>query len=1367
VARRKFGQYFRAGPDGLVREADNAIAEMSTDSEPNGRRRHDGAALEGQRSVGGQRAVADSPARGLQWGESATEIQFSSQDWVGPASKAADPDAVWRSFSLESDSATTRQLNGKVQTRSRLTFIRPQNGAEQIGVLGRLASADKRLPRRVVIVVLGLAAVWAAGLMAIKSALFLYLLYVAVLLVVGLVATSTLVWMLHAWRTPASLTQSRLEADGCETAYSFSLIVPARHEEAVLETTLSRLISSDHPDFEVLVVVGADDLRTREVAERMADRHPERVRVVVDDSWPPSKPKALNAALPHCSATIIGVFDAEDDVHPGLLRRVDQCFQATKADIVQAGVQLMNFRSSWYTVHNVLEYYFWFRSRLHIHARQSFIPLGGNTVFIRTSILRAVAGWADCLAEDCEIGVRLSALGARTAVFYEPELVTREECPATLRSFIRQRTRWNQGYLQTLARGYWRRLPPRQRVLGAYILASPYVMALAWLMIPAAIATAAAVKAPIVITLISFLPLVPMLSMLVAQGVGLAEFCRLYDEPRPSWRDYARLILGLLVYQVLLAFAAARAVAREVRGARGWEKTAHLGLHLRRPAELEAASAAAASKLPQRAMARCSVALGSLARSGVPLRAAARGVLSRSARGSQPAAPIPGVLEPNRELHAPAGSLADSYQVAEAQAHAPASPAMVGPVAEPVRHARLMTWPPADVRQASNGHDERRQSSRLPGTGGSEPLWARLDGASTKGSASGAPSSIHPTGVTDPARTRLSHIRASLGTLVRSRIDLAVQIPLLIGLGFVQATNMTHWPDVLFDEGTYVGNAWAVGERGTLGFYTYTYGHPPLGWLLITLWTSIRGLFGHVAYSIDVGREAMCVVSIVSFSLLYTLARRLKMNPVFAAATVILFALCPLSLYFHRGAELDNPSTMWAIAAFVLALSPRRRLWSFAGSGACFAASVLSKETTLVMLPALLVAAFQNTDSRTRHYCMALLIAFFSLILFAYPLYATLKGELLPGPGHVSLIGSDINMLFTRSGTGSIFSSNSVTRQFVMFWLNWDPWLLGAAVLLSPIALAQRAIRPAALAFMIQVAMVLRPGYLPEMYVIAMLPFAALVVAGSIQALWRFAASNLTRRQIPAGKTKRPIIGSRAAVRLRPLAVAASVLTIGVAVVATVHVAPKWARADRAAMTLRLDAPEVAAEQWLLSHVGHEQRIIVTDDFWVYLIAHGYDSQPVKGGFNSPTVVSYWPLDKDPAVRRYFPFGWREFSYVVADGAMRETANQLPNTAQALAHSRLVATFGQGYDGIEIRVITPTTITAGVPVASQIRQFTIPVSANTPSLNQVAHRLSVGVDDIVTQTNRYPADPAWWYYLGRHNYGAPLPQRTILRYTMP
>ena len=120
--------------------------------------------------------------------------------------------------------------------------------------------------------------------------------------------------MLNAWRTPHSLTESQLKADGRETVHSFSFIVPARHEEAVLEHTLSRLISGDHPDFEMLVVVGDDDPGTREVAERMANRYPDRIKVVVDPSWPKSKPKALNAALSYCSG-----------MHHRRLRRRGRC----------------------------------------------------------------------------------------------------------------------------------------------------------------------------------------------------------------------------------------------------------------------------------------------------------------------------------------------------------------------------------------------------------------------------------------------------------------------------------------------------------------------------------------------------------------------------------------------------------------------------------------------------------------------------------------------------------------------------------------------------------------------------------------------------------------------------------------------------------------------------------------------------------------------------------------------------------------------------------------------------------------------------------------------------------------------------------
>ncbi len=1154
---------------------------------------------------------------------------------------------------------------------------------------GRLTwgrKARRPLVAGLLVLVMTGSAAWVAVATSIQPAALLYLAYLSISLVLGGFAVTTLVWMLHAWRTPESFAESRLHRDDREPAHSFSLIVPARHEQAVLEVTLGRLIQSDHPAFEVVVVVGDDDPATRDVAERMAADHPQLVKVVVDASCPKSKPKALNAALPHCRGTITGVFDAEDDVHPALLQRVDQCFQGSDADIVQAGVQLMNFRSRWFTVHNVLEYYFWFRSRLHLHARQRFIPLGGNTVFIRTQVLRAVDGWdPECLAEDCELGVRLSALGARTVVFYEPELVTREECPPTLRAFVRQRTRWNQGYLQTFSRGYWRRLPLRQRGLGVYILMMPYVMAIAWLFIPVAIATAVTLKAPVPITLASFLPLLPMLSMLVAEVAALGEFCRAYGE-RPSVRDYGRLVLGLPLYQAVLAFAAARAVTREARGAQGWEKTAHLGLHLTLPGEQKPArSGASLTVLPRRAAAL---------------------------------APSPST----------------AHHVTEADADAVGDSLRIGAIEDASVREFLKAWPADGAGGASNGHSgwgadpARRLLADVAGEA------TGLDSASANGSVSSPLKRTHRPGFAR-ATGRPGRVRALLRLAVTSRANVTLQVVLLAVVAAVMAANLLHWPATQFDEGTYIGDAWAV-QYGRLGPYTYSYGHPPLAWLLIALWTWAGGLFGHASYSIDTGRVFMLAVNLASCSLLYALARRLSFGRVAAATAVILFGLSPLGLFWHRAVLLDNPSTAWALAAFFFAWTPRRRLWAFAASGACFAASVLCKETAIALLPALLVAAAQNTDRRTRRYCLALCGSFFALVGGFYPLYATLKGELLPGPGHVSLAGYLNFQLLTRKATGGLFDPHSQTHAIVAAWLNLDPWLLGIALILLPVALMRRTTRAVALAFLIQAVTLLRPGYLPNMYVIGLLPFAALIVAGGIEALWRGPQVTM------------------ASVLTWSMRAAISALAVALVVI----VGPRWARADQVAVTTRLDGPQRAAERWLVAHVGHHARLIVDDQYWIYLIEHGFDHHPMRGGFFSRTVVSYWPLDYDPAVKRAFPRGWREFNYIVQTTALIDTLNQTPAAAAALAHSRVVARFGQGTQLIEIRAIgTARPVTrnpAGTPAPART-----PPRAKTPGAQEPAATRHVSPGYLVAPGDtlsgiaaRYHV-PGGWRALPTSNHG--------------
>ncbi|WP_261775373.1 glycosyltransferase family 2 protein [Kocuria turfanensis] len=396
------------------------------------------------------------------------------------------------------------------------------------------------------------------------------------------IAASTLYLNTYAWWDPHTQQRTLYGGLRAQDAHSFSLIMPCRHEqETVMRATLGALLGQSHRQLEVIISVGHDDPDTVAVAQRLAAEHPDRVRVSVDENVPKNKPRQLNTALAMCRNDIVGVFDAESIAAPDLLRNIDSCFVNRNADVVQGAVQLMNFKDTWYSLRNCLEYFTWFRSRLHAHASRGFIPLGGNTVFVRRDLLLQVGGWdAGCLAEDCDLGVRLSTLGREIVVAYSPELVTREETPDSLKGLVKQRTRWSLGFMQVLAKGDWKRLPTRRRRFMAWwTLMQQHFMAFAGVVIPFAIIAAVWGGFPVAVTLIAFLPLIPTVATIAFDVCMLHEFGRDH-RVRISAYDYVRLVVGTPFYQMVLAFAAVRALVKFHRGDFRWEKTAHSGAHL-------------------------------------------------------------------------------------------------------------------------------------------------------------------------------------------------------------------------------------------------------------------------------------------------------------------------------------------------------------------------------------------------------------------------------------------------------------------------------------------------------------------------------------------------------------------------------------------------------------------------------------------------------------------------------------------------------------------------------------------------------------------------------------------------------------------
>jgi cellulose synthase/poly-beta-1,6-N-acetylglucosamine synthase-like glycosyltransferase len=413
---------------------------------------------------------------------------------------------------------------------------------------------------------------------------------IAIALLLSLVLTAqsvyTLYLMLYTWDDPEAYARAQAPAQFIAPRTSFTVMLPARHEEEVIATTLGRVAAANYPAalLEVVVICSADDVGTIGEAQRKVDAlraaGQANCRVLTFADKPINKPHGLNVGFHNTTNEVVTIFDSEDDIHPDIFNIVNTVMCGEGVRVVQCGVQLMNFNSNWYSPLNVLEYFFWFKSRLHYHAALGMTPLGGNTVFFARSVLEHVGGWDERnLTEDADVGIRLSAMREPIRIVYDDRYVTREETPPTLGHFIKQRTRWSQGFLQTFKKGEWRSLPLReQRLLAAYTLGFPTLQAVLGAYLLVSVVMMFTFKTPVLTAIVLALPLYLLAAHLLLALLGLYEFTSAHGM-KPSWMTPLVMTLGYLPYQWVLSYASVRATLRELRGINNWEKTAHVGAH--------------------------------------------------------------------------------------------------------------------------------------------------------------------------------------------------------------------------------------------------------------------------------------------------------------------------------------------------------------------------------------------------------------------------------------------------------------------------------------------------------------------------------------------------------------------------------------------------------------------------------------------------------------------------------------------------------------------------------------------------------------------------------------------------------------------
>jgi cellulose synthase/poly-beta-1,6-N-acetylglucosamine synthase-like glycosyltransferase len=329
---------------------------------------------------------------------------------------------------------------------------------------------------------------------------------------------------------------------------------------------------------DIKFVLEPDDHETSNAIDRLRLGPPFETRIA-PAGGPRTKPKALNAALPFIRGSFVAVFDAEDRPDPDQLRMALEAFAASgeRLACVQARLTIDNTADSWLTRIFTAEYAGLFDVFLPgLAAWRLPLPLGGSSNHFRRAVLLQIGAWDPYnVTEDADLGMRLARLGYHTGVIRS---TTYEEAPAGFHPWLRQRTRWFKGWMQTwlvhmrspvlLARELgWKGFLVFQLLVGGTVLAAlihvPFAAHLGWR------AATASSDDPLSLVLLGF-EAIALLSGYVISGV-----LGLYGLSRRRLLGCGWVLLLMPVYWLLLSLAAWRALLQFLHDPYGWEKTEH------------------------------------------------------------------------------------------------------------------------------------------------------------------------------------------------------------------------------------------------------------------------------------------------------------------------------------------------------------------------------------------------------------------------------------------------------------------------------------------------------------------------------------------------------------------------------------------------------------------------------------------------------------------------------------------------------------------------------------------------------------------------------------------------------------------------
>ncbi len=401
-------------------------------------------------------------------------------------------------------------------------------------------------------------------------------------------------------RTPTRITKGELKWVKDEDLPVYTVLIPIFHEAKILSQNLRNMYNLNYPKnkLDIKILLEENDEETineakllglfgspKKIVEGIPSKEYTEFLKLFDPIVIPSakvitKPRACNYGLLRAKGELVVIYDAEDKPNPDQLRKAAIVFLRSGKDVVclQSKLNFYNADENTLTKWFSIEYANWYEFYLQgLDWIEAPIPLGGTSNHFRKKDLDELGRWDPYnVTEDADLGLRLARQKKKTELI---DSYTYEEAPITAKSWIRQRSRWYKGHLQTYLvhmrypRQLFKDLGAEkflkfQLTFGTSIFI-PLINPMLWIL------TAASFLLPINLGWLapSYLWLICMCNMVA----GNISYLSIYVVACVKLKKYRYTPYALLMplYWVLHSIASWRGLIQLIRNPFYWDKTSH------------------------------------------------------------------------------------------------------------------------------------------------------------------------------------------------------------------------------------------------------------------------------------------------------------------------------------------------------------------------------------------------------------------------------------------------------------------------------------------------------------------------------------------------------------------------------------------------------------------------------------------------------------------------------------------------------------------------------------------------------------------------------------------------------------------------